>query len=66
MATNGAAETDDNTDHRPTSRMILPLYDSATTTVVPSEQESNENTSNNGQFDTYFSDEKVHIPERVS
>lgn len=66
MATNIAAETDDNTDHRPTSRMILPLYDSLTTAVVPSEQEPNENISHNGQIDTYFSDEKVHIPERVS
>lgn len=62
----------DNKDHRPTSRVraILPIYDAPldinTAIITPNQQEPNEITSQNDELDTYFSDQKVHIPDEVS
>lgn len=67
-----ASSEQDNKDHRPTSRVraILPIYDAPldinTAIITPNQQEPNEITSQNNELDTYFSDQKVHIPDEVS
>lgn len=71
MAENESSEQD-NKNHRPTSRVtaILPIYNAPvhinTAIVEPNQQEPNGITSQNNELDTYFSDQKVHIPDEVS
>lgn len=63
MAANNAFETESIDDATAAGRVLAPKHESNETEnpVTP-----NETTSFNVQLDTYFSDEKVPIPDKVS
>lgn len=62
MTSHRAAESEEIDDRHST---LIPDTFQSTATVSVNGHEPNESNSN-GHLDTYFSDAKVHIPDRVS